>query len=390
MRRAFLVAVLAAALAVPPAPAQSRAATGAFVTRLGIDTITVERYNRTAARLEGEVLGRSPRTSLRRYVADFSSTGSLARIQVTWHRVGAAADSPPLRALTAVVGADSVRVELRRGDTLQTSAVASAPGLLPTLAGAWAPLELFTVRSSRVRRDSIAVPAYGLSGEGARATTVVTLRPLGRDSLLVSSGTARYRVRTDREGRIVGLQAPGTTQQVTVERVPRLDIAAVATAWAALDAQGQAMGILSPRDTVRATVAGASLLVDYGRPRRRGREIFGAVVPWGQVWRAGANAATQLRTDRELIVGGLAVAAGTYTLWTVPTPSGWQLVINRQTGQWGTVYDAAQDLGRAPMSVESLVEPVEVFTIAVEPQGQGGVLSFAWDRTRASVPFTVR
>jgi hypothetical protein len=130
--------------------------------------------------------------------------------------------------------------------------------------------------------------------------------------------------------------------------------------------------------------------VDYGRPSRRGREIFGNVVPWGTVWRTGANAATQFRTDRDLEIGGVVLPAGTYTLWTLPAPTGWHLIVNRQTGQWGTAYDSTQDFIRVPLTVTVLAAPVEVFTIAVEPQGAGGVLSFAWDRTRALVPFTVR
>ena len=150
------------------------------------------------------------------------------------------------------------------------------------------------------------------------------------------------------------------------------------------------MGTLSPRDTARATIRAANLLVDYGRPRKRGREIFGNVVPWGQVWRTGANAATQLRTDRDLVFAGLSVPAGTYTLWTLPTQAGWQLIVNSQTGQWGTAHDAARDLGRVPLTVGALAEPVEIFTISVDAQGQGGVLSFTWDRTRATIPFTVR
>jgi hypothetical protein len=130
--------------------------------------------------------------------------------------------------------------------------------------------------------------------------------------------------------------------------------------------------------------------VDYGRPRKRGREIFGNVVPWGQVWRTGANAATQLVVSRDIVIGSLVVPAGTYTLWTLPTASGWQLIVNRQFGQWGTEYDAARDLGRVPMTVVSLAEPVENCTIAIEAQGAGGLLSVLWDRTWAHVPFTVR
>ena len=138
-------------------------------------------------------------------------------------------------------------------------------------------------------------------------------------------------------------------------------------------------------------VAGATLWVDYGRPAKRGRVIFGStVVPWGHVWRTGANAATQLRTDRDLELGGVRLPAGLYTVWTIPSPTGWKLLINAQTGQWGTDHDAARDLFQLDMTLRTLPQPLERFTISVEPSGQGGILKLQWDTTEASLPFMVR
>jgi hypothetical protein len=169
----------------------------------------------------------------------------------------------------------------------------------------------------------------------------------------------------------------------------------IAGAWAPLPAQAtdQAAGapIASPRDTARGTVGGAHLLVDYGRPSKRGRVIFGGLVPWGEVWRTGANAATTLVTDKDLVIGGTPVAAGTYTLYTVPNKTGdWKLVISKQTGQWGTEYHEDRDLARVPLTVGSVAPPLERFTITVAPAGAGGTIQLAWDTTRAQVPFTVR
>lgn len=145
----------------------------------------------------------------------------------------------------------------------------------------------------------------------------------------------------------------------------------------------------SPRDTTRATVAGANVYIDYGRPSKRGREIFGGLVPWGQVWRTGANQATHLVTDKSLMFGSLMVPAGTYTIYTVPAQDGWKLIINKQTGQWGTSYDQKQDLGRVDMKVSTLPSPVEQFTIRIEARGANGVLRMEWDRTAAEIPFMV-
>ena len=387
MRRLAILVPLAALLTVQPARAQLRADTGAFVVRLGVDTLSVERFTRTATRLVGEIVSRSPRTNYRRYVAELGPLGVVTRLEISAPRPGAPADAPPLQRAVAVLGTDSIRVEVRRGDSVQTTAVAAGTGTLLLLGGAFAPYEVLTAAVRGWGRDSVTGPVYVV---GARAPSALTVTTLGPDSMLLATASARYRVRVDREGRVLGLHAPGTTSQIVATRVRSADVAAIAAAWSARDAQGQAMGVLSPRDTVRATAGGASLLVDYGRPSKRGREIFGNVVPWGTVWRTGANAATQFRTDRDLVVGGVVMPAGTYTLWTLPALTGWQLIVNRQTGQWGTAYDSTQDFIRVPLAVTVLAAPVEVFTIAVEPQGAGGVLSFAWDRTRALVPFTVR
>ncbi len=129
---------------------------------------------------------------------------------------------------------------------------------------------------------------------------------------------------------------------------------------------------------MHATVGSAHLTVDYGRPHRRGREIFGSVVPWGQVWRTGANAATGFTTDADVTINGTVIPKGSYTLFSLPEQGGAKLIVNKQTGQWGTQYDPAQDFARIDLKAESLSQPVEVFTIAVE----NGVLALTWDRTR--------
>ena len=169
-----------------------------------------------------------------------------------------------------------------------------------------------------------------------------------------------------------------------------LVISALMLAPGVASAQESRPRILSPRDTATQTIGSAHLVVDYGRPSKRGREIFGGLVPYGAVWRTGANEATHFRTDRDLTIGTIRVPRGTYTLWTIPARDGWTLIVNRQTGQWGTDYDKTQDVGRTPMRVATLSEPVEQFTIAIEPARNGsGVLTMSWDTTQASIPIHV-
>jgi Protein of unknown function (DUF2911) len=131
--------------------------------------------------------------------------------------------------------------------------------------------------------------------------------------------------------------------------------------------------------------------VDYGRPLARGRTLLGNVIPYDRIWRTGANAATQLTTSAPITLAGLSLPAGTYTLWTVPHVRGVDLIVNRQTGQWGTEYGRAHDLGRAPMRSDSMDTPVEQFTISIEPSdAKQGTLAMAWGTFRWTTPIVVQ
>jgi hypothetical protein len=149
----------------------------------------------------------------------------------------------------------------------------------------------------------------------------------------------------------------------------------------------------SPRDSVITTVAGANINVNYGRPSKRGRVLFNGLgdMKWGMVWRTGANEATHFTTSKPLAFGAITVPAGTYTLFTKLEENGkWELVVNKQTKQWGTAYDAKQDLVRIPMTVTSNNAVVEKMEIMVKPAGKGGEIVIAWDNYKAVAAFTVK
>lgn len=181
--------------------------------------------------------------------------------------------------------------------------------------------------------------------------------------------------------------------------ITRITLAAALVACTAAAAAAQQHGppqaaapqgrILSPRDTARfQTTDGRRIYVDYGRPMMRGRKIMGGLVPYGRVWRTGANAATTFVTEADLMIGATRVPRGTYTLYSIPTAEGWTLIVNRQTGQWGTQYEPGRDFARIPMQVATVRGPVEQFTIALQPARAGaGTMSFSWENTRATVPF---
>jgi len=151
-------------------------------------------------------------------------------------------------------------------------------------------------------------------------------------------------------------------------------------------ARGQ-QKMASPPGTADVTLKGQQITIAYSRPSMRGRKIMGELVPYGQVWRTGANEATTLTTPVDLNIGGTNVPAGKYTLWTLPSESGWKLIINKQTGQWGTEYNKDQDLARVDMQKSQISKPVEQFTISWKKNSENSAdLVLEWETTRASVP----
>jgi len=143
----------------------------------------------------------------------------------------------------------------------------------------------------------------------------------------------------------------------------------------------------SPPGTATFTFAdGKTITINYSRPSVKGRKIFGGLVPYGQVWRTGANAATTLKTDVNLTIGNANVPAGTYTLYSIPEEKKWTLIINKQTGQWGTAYDEKQDLARVEMKASNNASPTEQFTIGFDQTGAtSAVLKLDWADTIAKV-----
>jgi hypothetical protein len=367
---------------------------GAFVTRLGTDTLVVERFVRSPRGLEADVIVRVPTTRRVRYDVQFGPDGTLdsmvvwrtdprsGKVQGAEHyaRVG---DS--LRISTTVAPADG------RSGTTDVHTVAADRAALPFIDMVHWPYELALVRGRAAGTAAWAQPL--LSG---RRVSLFPIAAVGTDSVTITHparGTMRARV--DANGRLLGLDAGATTRKLVVERRPWISFDGLVERWSALDAAGKSLGALSGRGEEAETVAGAALAVDYGTPVKRGREIWGALVPYGQLWRTGANQATHFSTDRTLVLGSgadtLVVPAGRYTLFSIPARDGGVLIVSRQTGQAGTAYDPAHDLGRVPMIARPLDAPVELFTIDVAPTGTaGGEIRLRWDRGERVVPFRVR
>jgi hypothetical protein len=367
-----------------------------FVTTLGRDTIAVERVTRSPSRLVADGVDQFP--LVRRRHAEYV-LGPDGRIQRMTMEVRTPNDSTPAarwRRVTAVVGARVVRVSVQdSGATRDTTFVHAGYPVVPHASMVYSVIEHEIASALAMLKAQ--------PGDSAWFRQFYPDRDVGRTfafhrGRVVPKGNGRVELRhdwlagtgvaqVDSGGRMLSYDGSRTTYDVRVTRTaPPVDLDGIAARL--IDAERRrGTGQLSVRDTVRATIGRAEVMVDYGRPLRRGRELLGGLVPLDRVWRTGANAATQLITNAPITLGGVRVPAGTVTLYTLPSASGVRLIINSMSGQWGTRYDANMDLGRVPMQVTRSANDVEAFTVTIAPRGSNdGELTMEWGTFRWTVP----
>lgn len=146
---------------------------------------------------------------------------------------------------------------------------------------------------------------------------------------------------------------------------------------------------LSPVVIEHTTIGDTYIKVVYGKPFKRNRAIFGELVPYNEVWRTGANEATEITLTSDIEFGGEALKAGTYSLFTIPAEESWTVIVSKQLGQWGSYsYDDSKDVFRFEVPVKTKGDVTEGFTIKFA--GDGSALNMAWDRTAVSIPIAVR
>jgi hypothetical protein len=156
-----------------------------------------------------------------------------------------------------------------------------------------------------------------------------------------------------------------------------------------MDMPADGKKLLSPPATANVTLEGQTITIKYNAPSMRGRQIFGGLVPYNVVWRTGANPATTLITPISLHIGNLLVPAGTYTLYTLPTADKWMLIINKHTGQWGTEYYPAEDLGRVELKHHTLDSPQEIMSLSFDDiKKDSAEFHIRWATTDESVKVT--
>ena len=366
-----------------------------YLALLGNDTISIERVTRRGDEVVSDEVDRFPRVRRRHTTMRLAPDGSIAHLEMDI-RTPSEPSNQRERHVVADVSADSVHITKR--DSSGTKQVAFATGgalSMPHLPQMYSLTDLYfsaALRHAVKAGDSVEMRQYYIDREFDRFPLhhgVVRLLAGNKADLhhdwLAGYGDATF----DSLHHMLTYSGARSTYKVEVRRLDSLpDVEAIGERFAALETSGGGMKQLSVRDTARATIGAATIAIDYGRPLARGRVLLGNIMPFDEVWRTGANAATQFTTSAPVTLAGMHMPAGTYTLWSVPRPDGHaDLIVNKQSGQWGTDYDPKQDLGKAPLSVNSAASPVEKFTISIAPAGaRKGTLVMEWGAFRWSAP----
>jgi hypothetical protein len=374
MKTTFLLAALLASAG------SLHAQDATIVYRLGRDTVAVEQFSRSATRFAGEMVTRSG-TAVTRTQYDITLANGKPTAAVVRRRQ---ADGSPIpnnpQEVRFTFRADSAKREIVWRDSTQTASFRAANAFPALPVYAYGPFELIYARGAGAR-DSVPVIPLGGANVGA-----IGLQTYAADTLRMRGGAYPMLVRFDRDGRLQTTDGVFTTNKAVGTRsAGRSDIAALAAAM-------KPTGVLSPRATAYAAFDRGPILINYGRPAVRERTVWGGtLVPFDSVWRTGANEATHLATSKTIVVGEMTLAPGMYSLWIQHTRNGTFLIVNKQVGQWGTEYQAAQDIGRVKMDLARAPEHVEDFTITIRPTAANrGAMDFAWGDSVASVNFTVQ
>jgi hypothetical protein len=396
--RPFLLFAVAAIACRPAKPEQRYG----FIARLGSDTISVESVTRRGNKVVVDGVDRFPRVRRRHTEIELGPGSTIRHLVMDIHTPS----EPPNqreRHVTADVTADSVHIlQTDAAGKLRHNFATNGAVAMAHVPQMYSLYELYFdaafARAAALKRmagDTVQLRQFYIDREFDRFPLhhgVVRLLPDNRAEIqhdwLSGTGQAAF----DSTGRMLTYSGARSTYLVDVARVDsQPDIRGIADRFEALEAAKGGVSQLSPRDTVRSSIGNVSIAIDYSRPLARGRVLLGNVIPYDRVWRTGANAATQFTTSAPVRVAGIQLSAGTYTLWTVPSQNGVDLIVNGQAGQWGTQYDRSRDVGKARMQSAALSTPVDQFTISIAAKdARHGTLALEWGSFRWTAPIEVR
>ena len=373
-----------------------------FLTMLGNDTISIESVTRQGNTLNSDEVDRFPRVQVRHTVVNLNDNGSIRHLEMAIHTPS---EPPGQRDRKVVADVANNKVQLSKTDSTGTvnrdfptggSIVVAHVPQMYSLYELYFGAALKQAAASKLAAGSpVQMRQFYIDREFDRFPLGhATVTPLDNGKVDIThdwlSGTGEAVM--DSGYKMLSYSGARTTYQVQVKRLGTPpDVKGIADRFQAMEAERGNVKSLSVRDTTRAQIGKAMFTVDYSRPLLRGRTLLGDVIPYDRVWRTGANAATQFITSIPIRLGRIQVPAGTYTLFTAPHTDGVDLIVNKQSGQWGTEYNGSLNLGIARMISGVATLPVEEFTISIIPSdNRHGTLVLEWGSFKWIAPIEVQ
>ncbi len=362
-------------------------ATNSYIFRLGNDTVALEQYTRGKDMVEGNILSLYPRLMVTHFKATLGTDGTINKLESgNYYPSFGQAPVPGMDRLCIINDTLATQEFKRNGktDTLFSGTFKVKPGAVPSLDYDVAMFEQMLLQAAATGKDSVAYQRYT---NGPMNSYIKKIKENEYESKVFFFPIL---IKTDDKNKIISLDATGTTVKTIATPASAFDFNKLMSVYAEQEKRKGTTGQLSPSDTVKTSFKGADFQLTYGRPSKRGRVIFGNVVPWNRVWRLGGNYATHFSTSKDLQFGDSTLPAGRYTIWILPNKDRYELIINKAVNIFGTQYNKKNDLMRLPMTFSGLSSPVEKLTISVNETKDGGDITVQWDLLKTTIAFKLK
>ncbi len=358
--------------------------TASFVAKLGTDTVIVETYNMLPNHLYGRAFLRYPEDKIGIYDFHFYPDGSIKHYSMSFMK--------PDSSYITISGTEGLHCE---NDTCSWFAswkgneheyINKRPSNHMDFVGGWTPtLALIEWNCMRLLK----------SGKRSLPLTMINdyigIKEVGitkgnKDTLIFGGNFLEYaKIKVTDEGRILAYDGTGTPWNYLVTKLEPLDVDEMARRMS----KKTKIGIPSPGASVNFLIAGDTIDLNYGRPFKGGRNIFGGIVPYDSIWRTGANGPTRLSLPYNVKFGKTKIPKGDYALYTIPRRNGWTLIFNTDLETWPTEPNRSKDFASIPLQIRKPEKQTDQFTIEIIPDKNGGTIKFIWDETEAFALFEI-
>lgn len=352
-----------------------------YIFKIGKDTMAVQQYTRDNALVEGEIISRFPRVMQTKFRFALNANGHIQKFEYRSMYPGV-----PVAVMErqVVIEDTVVTQEMNRNgkrDSIFSGTFIVKRGAVPSMDNDVSLVEQMLRQALAEGKDSTMINRF------SNAPSKSYIKKVKEGEYETKVFFFPVKIKAGNAGKIAELDATATTIKTIATAVSPFNFTELAGAWIEKEKTEGRAGPLSPPDTVRALIKGNEMQLTYGRPQKRGREIFGNIVPWNQLWRLGSNFATHLSFSKDIQCGDKTIPAGRYTIWMIPGSEKSTLIINTAVNIFGTQYDKTKDLLHLPLKKTKGTAPVEKLTFLLRETAAGGELVVQWDDYSFSLDF---